>query len=147
MPKPRRGARSRVRAAPRSRARTFAPCTGSPTRRPAATSQALRPLPRLATRATADDAGAWRTKTMPPLAGGTVPPPHWLVPFETETDVRGPAPRGRGPPPPPPWLVPFETETYVGRLALGADDPAPLAIALAIARLVRLQPFPHANGR
>jgi hypothetical protein len=90
-------------------------------RRTAVTSQDLRTLHRLATRATADDAGAWRTKTMPPLAGGTVPPPH--------------------------WLVPFETETYVGRLALGADDPAPLAIALAIARLVRLQPFPHANGR
>ena len=47
----------------------------------------------------ADDAGAWRTETVPPLADGTVPPPH--------------------------WLVPFETETYVGRLALGADDPAP----------------------
>src|SRR6202049_1664361 len=108
MPKPRRGARSRVRAAPRSRARTFAPCTGSPTRRPAATSQALRPLPRLATRATADDAGAWRTKTMPPLAGGTVPPPH--------------------------WLVPFETETYVGRLALGGDGSGPLAPARAGAR-------------
>jgi hypothetical protein len=56
-----------------------------------------------------------------PLADGTVPPPH--------------------------WLVPFETETYVGRLALGADDPAPLALARAIARLVRLQPFASGNGR
>ncbi len=90
-------------------------------RRTAVTSQDLRTLHRLATRATAEDAGAWRTKTVPPLVGGTVPPPH--------------------------WLVPFETETYVGRLALGADDPAPLALARAIARLVRLQPFPHANGR
>ena len=71
-------------------------------------------------RGISDDAGAWRTKTVPPLADGTVPPPH--------------------------WLVPFETETYVGRLALGADDPAPLALARAIARLVRLQPFPAATA-
>jgi Fic family protein len=90
-------------------------------RRGAVTSEDLRTLHRLATRALADDAGAWRTQTMPPLPDGTVPPPH--------------------------WLVPFETETYVGRLALGSDDPAPLALAHAIARLVRLQPFPHANGR
>ncbi|MEA2690008.1 MAG: hypothetical protein QOJ39_3800 [Candidatus Eremiobacteraeota bacterium] len=81
----------------------------------------LRTLHRLAVIGIADDAGAWRTKTVPPLADGTVPPPH--------------------------WLVPFQTETYVGRLALGADDPAPLALARAIARLVRLQPFPSANGR
>jgi Fic family protein len=81
----------------------------------------LRTLHRLAVIGISDDAGAWRTKTVPPLADGTVPPPH--------------------------WLVPFQTETYVGRLALGADDPAPLALALAIARLVRLQPFPSGNGR
>lgn len=81
----------------------------------------LRTLHRLAVRGIADDAGAWRTKTVPPLPDGTVPPPH--------------------------WLVPFETETYVGRLALDADAPAPLALARAIARLVRLQPFPSGNGR
>jgi fido (protein-threonine AMPylation protein) len=81
----------------------------------------LRTLHRLAVSGISDDAGAWRTKTVPPLPDGTVPPPH--------------------------WLVPFETETYVGRLALGDDDPAPLALARAIARLVRLQPFPSGNGR
>ena len=81
----------------------------------------LRTLHRLAVVGISDDAGAWRTKTVPPLADGTVPPPH--------------------------WLVPFQTETYVGRLALGADDPAPLALARAVARLVRLQPFPSGNGR
>ncbi len=81
----------------------------------------LRTLHRLAVVGISDDAGAWRTKTVPPLADGTVPPPH--------------------------WLVPFQTETYVGRLALGANDPAPLALAVAIARLVRLQPFPSGNGR
>jgi Fic family protein len=81
----------------------------------------LRTLHRLAVIGISDDAGAWRTKTVPPLSDGTVPPPH--------------------------WLVPFQTETYVGRLALDADDPAPLALARAIARLVRLQPFPSANGR
>jgi len=91
------------------------------TRRNPVTTEELRMLHRLAVRRTSDDAGAWRTKTLPPLADGTVPPPH--------------------------WLVPFETETYVGRLALGADDPAPLALARAVARLVRLQPFPSANGR
>ncbi|HEX3464211.1 MAG TPA: Fic family protein [Candidatus Elarobacter sp.] len=81
----------------------------------------LRTLHRLAVRGLSEDAGAWRTRTVPPLADGTVPPPH--------------------------WLVPFETETYVGRLALDADAPAPLALARAIARLVRLQPFPNGNGR
>ncbi len=81
----------------------------------------LRTLHHLAVRGIAHDAGAWRTKTVPPLADGTVPPPH--------------------------WLVPFETETYVGRLALSADDPAPLALARAVARLVRLQPFASGNGR
>ncbi len=91
------------------------------TRRNPVTTEDLRTLHRLAVRRSGDDAGAWRTKTLPPLADGTVPPPH--------------------------WLVPFETETYVGRLALGADDPAPLALARAVARLVRLQPFPSANGR
>jgi Fic family protein len=91
------------------------------TRRTPVTTEDLRTLHRLAVRGISDDAGAWRTKTVPPLADGTVPPPH--------------------------WLVPFETETYVGRLALGADDPAPLALARAVARLVRLQPFPNANGR
>jgi Fic family protein len=81
----------------------------------------LRTLHRLAVRGLSEDAGAWRTRTVPPLADGTVPPPH--------------------------WLVPFETETYVGRLALDGDAPAPLALARAIARLVRLQPFPNGNGR
>lgn len=89
-------------------------------RRPV-TTEDLRALHRLALRGIADDAGAWRTRTVPPLADGTVPPPH--------------------------WMVPFETETYVGRLALGADDPAPLALARAAARLVRLQPFANGNGR
>jgi Fic family protein len=90
-------------------------------RRAPVTAEDLRTLHRLAVRGLDDDAGAWRTRTVPPLPDGTVPPPH--------------------------WLVPFETETYVGRLALGADDPPPLALARAIARLVRLQPFPNANGR
>jgi Fic family protein len=85
------------------------------------TTDDLRALHRLAVRGTALDAGAWRTKTVPPLADGTVPPPH--------------------------WLVPFETETYAGRLALGVDDPAPLALARAIGRLIRLQPFTSGNGR
>jgi Fic family protein len=89
-------------------------------RRPV-TTEDLRALHRLALRGIADDAGAWRTRTVPPLADGTVPPPH--------------------------WMVPFETATYVGRLALGADDPAPLALARAAARLVRLQPFANGNGR
>jgi Fic family protein len=90
-------------------------------RRGPVTTEDLRTLHRLALRGIADDAGAWRTRTVPPLADGTVPPPH--------------------------WMVPFETETYVGRLALGADDPAPLALARAAARLVRLQPFANGNGR
>jgi Fic family protein len=91
------------------------------TRRAPVSTEDLRTLHRLAVRGISDDAGAWRTKTVPPLADGTVPPPH--------------------------WLVPFETETYVGRLALGEDDPAPLALSRAIARLIRLQPFPSGNGR
>lgn len=91
------------------------------TRRAPVTGADLRTLHRLATRGTSEHAGAWRTRTVPPLADGTVPPPH--------------------------WMVPFETESYVGRLALGADEPAPVALARAIARLVRLQPFPDANGR
>lgn len=91
------------------------------TRRGPVSTEDLRTLHRLALRGLADDAGGWRTRTVPPLADGTVPPPH--------------------------WLVSFETETYVGRLALGADDPAPLALARAIARLVRLQPFASGNGR
>jgi Fic family protein len=91
------------------------------TRRAQVTTEDLRTLHRLAVRGLSDDGGVWRTRTVPPLADGTVPPPH--------------------------WLVPFETETYVGRLALGAADSAPLALARAIARLVRLQPFASANGR
>lgn len=91
------------------------------TRRAQVTAEDLRTLHRLAVRPLSDEAGIWRTKTVPPLADGTVPPPH--------------------------WLVPFETETFVGRLALGAEDSAPIALARAIARLVRLQPFPSANGR
>jgi Fic family protein len=90
-------------------------------RRGPVTTEDLRTLHRLAVRGISDDAGAWRTKTVPPLVDGTVPPPH--------------------------WLVPFETETYVGRLALGDDEAAPLALARAVARLVRLQPFATGNGR
>jgi len=84
------------------------------------TTEDLRALHRMAA-GPLGDGGAWRTRTLPPFADGTVPPPH--------------------------WLVPFETATYVGRLALAENDPAPLAVARAIARLVRLQPFPNANGR
>lgn len=91
------------------------------TRRAPVGTEDLRTLHRLAVRGLSEDAGAWRTRTVPPLADGTVPPPH--------------------------WLVPFETETYVGRLALDAGASAPLALARAIARLVRLQPFPNGNGR
>jgi hypothetical protein len=85
------------------------------------TTDDLRTLHRKAAGPLAADGGAWRTRTLPPFADGTVPPPH--------------------------WLVPFETATYVGRLALAEEDPAPLAVARAIARLVRLQPFGNANGR
>jgi Fic family protein len=81
----------------------------------------LRTLHRLATRGLADDPGVWRTRTVPPLPDGTVPPPH--------------------------WLVSFETETYVGRLVLDGDAPAPLAVARAIGRFVRLHPFASGNGR
>jgi len=90
-------------------------------RRGPVTTEDLRTLHRLAVRGIADDAGAWRARTVPPLSGGAVPPPH--------------------------WLVPFETETYVGRLALDADASPPAAIARAIGRLVRLQPFASGNGR
>ncbi|MBV9438721.1 MAG: Fic family protein [Candidatus Eremiobacteraeota bacterium] len=85
------------------------------------TTEDVRVLHRLALRRTSDAAGAWRTRTLPARADGTVAPPH--------------------------WLVPFETETYVGRLALLGDEPVPLAAALAIARLVRLAPFACGNGR
>lgn len=85
------------------------------------TTEDLRALHRMAAGPLATDGGAWRTRTLPPFADGTVPPPH--------------------------WLVPFETATYVGRLALAENDPVPLAAARAIARLVRLQPFGHASGR
>jgi hypothetical protein len=81
----------------------------------------LRTLHRLATRGILDDPGVWRTRTVLPLADGTVPPPH--------------------------WLVSFETESYVGRLVLDGENPAPLAVARAIARLIRLQPFAAGNGR
>jgi Fic family protein len=91
------------------------------TQRGPITTDDLRALHRRIAAPWGGDAGAWRTRTLPAFADGTVPPPH--------------------------WLVPFETATYVGRLALADDDPAPLAVARAIARLVRLQPFPNANGR
>ncbi|HTJ27263.1 MAG TPA: Fic family protein [Candidatus Limnocylindria bacterium] len=81
----------------------------------------LRVLHRLALRGTSDDAGAWRTRNLPALPDGTVPPPY--------------------------WMVPFETETAIGRIALSENDPAPAALASAIARLTRLRPFATANGR
>jgi Fic family protein len=81
----------------------------------------LRALHRLTVRAISDDAGAWRTRNLPALADGTVPPPY--------------------------WMVPFETETAIGRIALSEHDQAPSALAGAIARLTRLRPFPSANGR
>ena len=81
----------------------------------------LRTLHRLATEGVGDDGGAWRSRNLPALADGTVPPPY--------------------------WMVPFETETMVGRLALGESEPAPLALARAIARLTRLRPFATGNGR
>lgn len=89
-------------------------------RRPLVTED-VRALHRLAVHGLADDGGAWRTKNLAALPDGTVPPPH--------------------------WMVPFETETAVGRLALGEHEPAPLALARAIARLSRLRPFPSANNR
>ncbi len=89
--------------------------------RPAAISgEDLRALHRLAVGGAAGG-GAWRTSNLPSLADGTIPPPY--------------------------WMVPFEAETAVGRLALSEGDPAPLALAAAIARFVRLRPFPAANGR
>lgn len=81
----------------------------------------LRILHGLTVRGLGDDGGAWRTRNLSALADGTVPPPH--------------------------WLVPFEVETLVGRLALEESEPAPLALAHAISRIVRLQPFVTANGR
>jgi Fic family protein len=85
------------------------------------TADDLRTLHRLAVRGINGDAGAWRTRNLPPLTDGTVPPPYWMVPFETETTV--------------------------GRIALGETEPAPLALARALARLSRLRPFATANGR
>jgi hypothetical protein len=81
----------------------------------------LRSLHRLAVRGLSEDGGAWRTQNLQPLADGTVPPPY--------------------------WMVPFETETAVGKLVLGESEAAPLALARAIARLTRLRPFATANGR
>ena len=81
----------------------------------------LRTLHRLAVRGISDDGGGWRTQNLTALADGTVPPPY--------------------------WMVPFETETAVGKLVLSESEPAPLALARAIARLTRLRPFPAANGR
>lgn len=81
----------------------------------------LRTLHRLALEGSGSGAGAWRTQNLPPLSDGTIPPPHWMVPFETETTV--------------------------GRLALGESEAAPIAIARAIARLSRLRPFASGNGR
>jgi Fic family protein len=81
----------------------------------------LRTLHRLTMHGLSDDGGAWRTKNLPALADGAVPAPH--------------------------WLVPFETETLLGRLALEEHEPAPLALAQAITRILRLRPFPAANGR
>ena len=90
------------------------------TRRAAISREDLRTLHRLAVGG-GPEGGTWRTRNLPPLPDGTIPPPY--------------------------WMVPFETETAVGRLALGDTDPAPLALARAIARFVRLRPFPSANGR
>ncbi len=90
------------------------------TRRAAVGRDDLRTLHRLAVGGGAEG-GSWRTRNLPPLPDGTIPPPY--------------------------WMVPFETETAVGRLALGETDPTPLALARAIARFVRLRPFPNANGR
>ncbi len=90
------------------------------TRRAPISREDLRTLHRLAVGG-GPEGGAWRTRNLPPLPDGTIPPPY--------------------------WMVPFETETAVGRLALGDTDPAPLALARAIARFVRLRPFPNANGR
>lgn len=66
-------------------------------------------------------AGGWRTANLRALPDGTVPTPY--------------------------WMVPFEAESLAGRLALDDALPAPAAIARALARLHRLQPFGRANGR
>ncbi|HZO94916.1 MAG TPA: Fic family protein [Candidatus Baltobacteraceae bacterium] len=90
-------------------------------RRAAVSLDDLRTLHRLAVSGLADDGGAWRTENLPALPDGTVPPPH--------------------------WMVAFETESFIGRVALGEGDPAPLALARAIARIARLRPFRVGNGR
>ncbi len=81
----------------------------------------VRTLHRLAVSGLSDDGGAWRTENLPPLADGTVPPPH--------------------------WMVAFETESFIGRLAMDERAPAPFALARAIGRLARLRPFRTGNGR
>ncbi len=63
------GRRAKAPAGRRSSPRTCARCTG------------------WRSRGVGEDAGAWRTRNLPPLADGTIPPPHWMVPFETETAV------------------------------------------------------------
>ena len=90
-------------------------------RRGAPTLDDLRTLHRLAVRGLSETGGMWRTHNLAPLADGTVSPPH--------------------------WMVPFETETLAGRIALGEREPAPLALADALARIARLRPFDDANGR
>ena len=81
----------------------------------------LRTAHRLSVRGLSEGGGMWRTHNPPPLADGTISPPH--------------------------WMVPFEAETLAGRLALGEHEAAPLALAGALARIVRLRPFENANGR
>lgn len=91
------------------------------TRSRSITAEDLRELHRLAVRGISDEGGAWRTRNLPALPDGTIPPPY--------------------------WMVPFETETAIGRIALSEHDAAPAALASAIARLTRLRPFAAANGR
>ncbi len=81
----------------------------------------VRTLHRLAVSGLADDGGAWRTENLAPLPDGTIPPPY--------------------------WMVAFETESFIGRLAMDEAQPAPLALARAIGRLARLRPFRTGNGR
>jgi Fic family protein len=81
----------------------------------------LRALHRLTVSGLADDGGAWRSENPPALPDGTVPPPY--------------------------WLVAFEAESLIGRLALDEHEPAPSALARAVARLARLRPFRTGNGR